>query len=259
MSRILGTAIIFLFVVVCGIALIVTFSRGAVELELLDPEQSSDPKVMEGFRIMKLTPTLASEYSGDLISCNNCHFNGGNSQGGRNNGISLVGVSYEYPRFSKRSGSSIDLSQRISNCFERSLNGKPVPANDSIMESLVAYLNWISKPAEGINDRSWLGLKPLSTKHIPNYEKGKKQYELHCALCHKTDGGGSREIEGDNIPPIFGDQSFNDGAGMNNPATFASFIYLNMPQDDPYLTEEQAIDIAEYVTKQPRPRFRQEQ
>lgn len=264
MSRSILCIALASFAVICGLALYFSFedtqlhftSSAKSKFNLRDPEQSDDPLVVQGFRVMQLTQKLAAEYSGDRISCNNCHFDAGNSPGGKNNGISLVGVTYEYPRFSKRSGRDIDLPERISNCFERSINGKAVPADAPIMQAMIAYLAWISEPVKDIKNRDWLGLPPLKTKHQPDSKQGKKLYELHCASCHGIDGGGKVEEEGNNIPPLWGDDAFNDGAGMNNPHTFGSFIYWNMPLGQPYLTEEQALDIAAYVTKQPRPHFK---
>lgn len=255
MSRIFFYLIVCLFIAVCASALFFSIANAEPEINLIDPQEATDPLVTQGFKIMELTHQLAPQYANDRISCNNCHFNGGNTTGGSNGGISLVGVTEVYPRYSQRSGRSISLEERISNCFERSLNGKPVPANDPIMKALVAYLTWISQPAKGVKDKYWLGLKPIKSDHTPNQHVGFIQYEQHCASCHKSDGNGSHNEMGDSVPPLFGNSSFNDGAGMNNPQTFAAFIFLNMPQGQPYLTKAQALDIAEYVTKQPRPHF----
>jgi len=240
-----------IFVAVCCSALVFTFVDAAPEIELLDPEESTDPLVLEGFNLMQLTPSLAPQYSGDRLSCNNCHFNGGNTQGGSNGGISLVGVVEEYPRLLK--DQEITLAERISLCFERSLNGKSVPAEDPVMKAIIAYLDWISEPAKGMKDKPWLGLRPLKSNHVPDAAHGALQYKLHCAICHKMDGGGSIEERGDSIPPVFGPHAFNDGAGMAQLGPFATFIYHNMPQGQPYLTEEQALDIAAFVTQQERP------
>lgn len=253
MSRIFAYLIIALFVCICISSLFFTLAHAEPQIELIDPEESTDPLVMKGFQIMQQTTKLAPEFAGDKITCNNCHFNGGNTSGGSSGGISLVGVFYEYPK--KMNGQEISLEKRISLCFERSLNGKPVPAGDPIMQAIVAYLRWISAPVKGMKEKPWLGLKPLKTKNTPSAERGLVQYERHCALCHKSDGSGSYEEEGDTIPPLFGPSSFNDGAGMAQLDTFASFTFLNMPQGQPYLTEEQALDIAAYITQQNRPKM----
>ena len=57
-------------------------------------------------------------------------------------------------------------------------------------------------------------------------------------------------------PAVWGMRSFNLGAGITRIRTMAGFLRHNMPYDAPgTLTEQQALDIAAYVTAQPRPDF----
>ena len=62
------------------------------------------------------------------------------------------------------------------------------------------------------------------------------------------------------IPPLWGDDSFNSAAGMSRLETAAAFIRANMPigtdYREPILTEQQAWDVAAFVTSQPRPALR---
>jgi len=59
------------------------------------------------------------------------------------------------------------------------------------------------------------------------------------------------------IPPLWGPDSFNDGAGMARLITIANFVHFNMPHGtdylDPRLTTEDAWDVAAYVVSRPRP------
>lgn len=222
---------------------------------LIDPEEAPPEiheQVMEGFRIFCFTPDHAKQFVGGSLSCTNCHFCGGNMLGGWNGGISLAGVTTTYPKFSKRSNSNITLQERISNCFMRSMNGKAPPLDDPVMTHLVAYLEWISLSFKELKPIPWLGLKPLQAQHQPDPVNGEKVYAAHCARCHQPDGLGATRI-----PPLWGPKSFNDGAGMNTLRMLSSFVYYNMPfeGEKPMLTEEQAIDVASYVIKQPRPHF----
>src|SRR5437868_4689265 len=60
---------------------------------LVDPETAPEkirPLVMKGLYTMLETQKHAPAYAGDRITCTNCHFSGGNTLGGENNGISLV-------------------------------------------------------------------------------------------------------------------------------------------------------------------------
>src|SRR5258707_11544297 len=59
------------------------------------------------------------------------------------------------------------------------------------------------------------------------------------------------------VPPLWGNDSFNDGAGMARLITAANFIHFNMPHGtdylNPQLTPEDAWDVAAYMVSQPRP------
>lgn len=228
---------------------------------LVDPQQAPPDirdSVMRGFNLFMYTPYYAPGFSGNQLSCTNCHFCGGDTIGGKNGGISLVGVVWEYPRFSKRDGKDISLQQRLKNCFERSMNGHAPAFDSEIMLDIIQYLTWISKEVESIKDIPWLGLPTLTSQHTPDPVQGAKEYEKNCQACHKKNGDGGGElglVEGKTIPPLWGPNSFNTGAGMHTIKMLAPFIYLNMPYQQASLTEEQALDIAAYIQTQPRPSF----
>jgi len=224
-----------------------------IKFDLLDPESAPETmltKILYGYHLMLETKQNAPEYAGNTITCNNCHFNGGNTLGGKNRGISLVGVTAVYPQFSKRDGKQISIRDRIANCFQRSLNGS-TPSKDSLqMESLVAYLAWISHEVADAPMLPWLGLDELTSKHTPDEKNGKKIYYASCALCHGYQGEGTT-----GVPPLWGSDSFNDGAGMNTMKMLSSFVWLNMPYGQPVLTQEEALDVAAFIISRPRPHF----
>jgi hypothetical protein len=68
-----------------------------------------------------------------------------------------------------------------------------------------------------------------------------------------TEQGGLRRRD----TPLWGSDSFNDGAGMARLITAANFVHFNMPRGtdylNPQLTVEQAWDVAAYMVSQPRP------
>jgi thiosulfate dehydrogenase len=234
-------------------------------VELNDPEQAPPDirdSVMRGYRLILNTPHYAPENVKNQLSCTNCHFLAGDTLGGRNGGIALVGVTSVYPRFSKRDNKHISLEDRIDNCFQRSMNGISLPHDSQKMKDIVAYLHWISKEVEHIEDIPWLGLKPLKSQHKPNPEAGEKIYTAYCAPCHKEHGEGGgvlTKLEGNSIPPLWGPDSFNDGAGMGRLEIFSSFVYWNMPFQDATLSEDQALDVAAFVLKNPRPHFQKKE
>ena len=56
--------------------------------------------------------------------------------------------------------------------------------------------------------------------------------------------------------PLWGPDSWNDGAGAARVYTLAGIIRYTMPYLDPgSLTDEDAQQVAAYITSQPRPRF----
>lgn len=213
-------------------------------------------EVLYGYEIMLDTHKVLPNNVNNLLSCTNCHFAGGNSTGGRNGGIPLAGVAAAYPDFNPRSNTVIDLSQRIQSCFERSMNGKQIPYDSKEMIALVSYFQWISKNFPIYANVPWLGLKIVKPESEPNIVNGKALYTTHCAGCHQENGSGTSDDSSLRIPPLWGDQSFNDGAGMNKLHFLGSFIFWNMPYMQADLSEQQAFDIAGYILKQPRAKFK---
>lgn len=227
-----------------------------IHFDLLDPEEAPpliSEKVMLGYKIFNDPRKYAPDYAGDRLTCNNCHLYGGNTLGGKNGGISLVGVTTAYPQFSKRNNKVIDLADRLNNCFQRSMNGKPLPKDRPEMQGLLEYLQWISCEVSSLKDVPWLGLDSIESKHVPDSHQGAIVYMNNCSICHGLEGNGS-----EGVPPLWGPDSFNDGAGMCGIEMLSSFILLNMPYQQPTLTPEEALDVAAFVIEQPRPHFQKQ-
>jgi thiosulfate dehydrogenase len=224
--------------------------------------------VMLGYNILMNTQKYAADYVGNDLNCHNCHFDGGITKGGKNGGIYYVGVAAKYPKYRERQDYAADLMTRVNNCFMRSLKGKPLPCDSKEMTALLTYYQWISKWIPIYADISWLGLQKLESDHKPVKKTGQKVYGEICAKCHGENGQGGEKYQQDEIydksksqnhrmsgPPLWGNDSFTDGAGMSKLAVMAAFAYNNMPKGNPHLTKEQALDAAAYVTDQPRPNF----
>jgi len=227
-----------------------------LNFSLRDPNQAPPhirDQILFGYHILLNTPKAVPQYAGDTLSCTNCHFAAGDTSGGKNGGISLAGVAAKYPLFNPKTQTTMDLPARINNCFERSLNGKPLPVESKEMLAIVSYLNWISKGFPSHVTVPWLGLKKLNSTHEGDATQGEKIYQAQCALCHGNNGEGEPQHS---IPPIWGEHAYNDGAGMNVSETLAAFIYLNMPYTDASLSEEEAIDVSAYISQQPRPSYK---
>ncbi len=202
--------------------------------------------VMLGYNILMDTPKYAPQYVGNKLSCKNCHFEAGRTM----KGLSLVGVGAVYPKYKERHHYSVNLVMRTNDCFERSMNGKALPSDSKEMNAIITYYQWISKGLPIYADIPWLRLEPIKSSHGPNPTKGKEVYDQKCMACHGNEGQGTPIA-----PPLWGKDSFNDGAGMAELPKLAAFAHAFMPQGNPNLTTEEALDVSVFVTGQPRPHF----
>jgi thiosulfate dehydrogenase len=202
--------------------------------------------VLLGHNILMDTQKYAARYVGNKLNCKNCHFEAGRSK----DGLSLVGVAATYPQYKRRENYSVDLVTRTNDCFERSMNGKPLPPDSKEMSAIITYYHWISKDLPIYASISWLGLKPIKAARPSDFQKGEQIYAQQCSACHGMDGLGTPIA-----PPLWGTDSFNDGSGMARLENLAAFADHFMPRGNPDLTVDQALDVAAFVTRQPRPHF----
>ena len=192
------------------------------------------------------------------LNCQNCHLDAGTRTFGNNYGA----VASTYPKFRARSGKEEDVNKRVNDCFERSLNGEPLDTNSIEMLAIRAYIMHIGSNVEKGSDAMGSGLKdmPFLDRAVdPN--KGKTVYEAKCQSCHQADGQGTLLADGTaySFPPLWGQHSYNDGAGLLRITTFARYVKYNMPlgatHNSPMLTDEEAWDVAAFVNSMPRPRM----
>ena len=220
----------------------------AAEPQFNPPKPQDAPEdmreaVMLGYNIINDTAQYAGQHVGNELACATCHLEGGTSKAS----ISLVGAAATYPRFSVSHGTSIDLAQKVQDCFARNLNGTP-PAHDSpAMQAVLAYLQWISKDIPVYASLPWTLPAKLDTAHKPDATAGEKVYAESCASCHGDAGDGS--------PPLWGKGAYSDGSTLHNIDTLAVFTHRFMPPEAATLTPEQSLDVAAYVDAQPRPHF----
>ncbi|SOE23475.1 Cytochrome c [Spirosomataceae bacterium TFI 002] len=189
-------------------------------------------------------------------NCQNCHLKAGTQPFGNN----FLGVTAMYPQIRKRSGKMTDIVGRVNGCLQRSLNGKPLDADNPEMAAMVAYITWLGKDSpKGIQPK---GTKVYSIKLLDRAadpQNGEIVYREKCQSCHQQDGQGVLAENGRTYtyPPLWGKHSYNDGAGLYRMSKFAGFVRLNMPfgatYERPMLTDEEAWDIAAFVNSQERP------
>jgi thiosulfate dehydrogenase len=201
----------------------------------------------------------AARYAGNNLACANCHLDGGLKKFG----LLLVGAYADYPAYSWRRGELAGIEDRINSCLTRSMNGRVLPKDSRQLAALSTFLKvlsaGISKDADVIGQGVG-SMALLSRPGDPN--RGRHVYVRRCAECHGENGegirqGGASDALGYLVPPLWGADSFNDGAGMNRLITIANFVHSNMPNGanwaQPLISEDDAWDAAAYVVSQPRP------
>lgn len=249
-------------------------SKVRAQLELAKPETTkfSTPRfanmletanadqVVFGMRLITETKALLPNNVGNGLNCSSCHLNGGTVA----KASPFVGVAAQFPRYAARPGREIDLEERINGCFKRSMNGKPVPKKSKEMQAMVAYFKWMNngyKMDEKIPGR---GIGKIDNTIVPDPANGKKLYQTQCAVCHGVNGEGVQKPDGSYVfPAVWGDESFNIGAGMARTYTAAAFIKSNMPMGHSTrfplghggLSDQEAVDVAEYFSHIKRPDF----
>ncbi|MFA7060394.1 MAG: c-type cytochrome, partial [Pedobacter sp.] len=198
-------------------------------------------------------------FSGNALNCTSCHMDNGAKQFG----LPWMGVSQTYPQYRGREDQVQGLEKRINGCFERSLNGKEMPADSREMKAMVAYVNWLSK--DMTKDVFGLGTpKYEGPNRKADVKIGENVYSRFCMSCHGENGTGYQSMSaggsGSHVAPaLWGSSSYNNGAGMNRLLTTAAFVHSNMPLGTPWnypsITNEDAYDVAAYLSSKERPKM----
>lgn len=250
----------FLFALLCSITshaaiesakkMIVPFSKP--DFTVLAAEADHD-SILRGKQIVENTPLHASQYVGSKLSCANCHLDSGTTP----HAAPWVGIDVRFPQYRSRSGKVDTLSDRVNDCFERSLNGKRLPNGSRELTDILNYMRWLSKGFAKDQEVEGSGMAKVALSREPDLVNGKKVFEAKCAECHQSDGQGRTDSQGKTLyPALWGKNSFNIGAGMARLHTAAGFVKRNMPLGrGGTLSDDEAFDVAAYFTRQERPDF----
>jgi thiosulfate dehydrogenase len=231
------------------------------------PDTNSIPATSEGALIKYGRSLIANTafyfgpkgiiaHSSNGMNCQNCHLDAGTKPWGNN----YSAVYSTYPKFRERRGAVENIFQRINDCFERSLNGKSLDSNSHEMQAMLAYMKWIGKNIPKGKKPAGSGLQQLPfLKRAADKENGKLVYEKNCTTCHGKNGNGILKPDSAAYlyPPLWGNNSYNTGAGLFRLSRFAGYVKDNMPFGATHknykLTNEEAWDVAAFVNSQPRP------
>ena len=195
-------------------------------------------------------------YAGNNLACTNCHL----SAGTKAYSGPLIGVVKRFPQYRGREDKIGTIQERINGCMERSMNGRVLPETGEEMKALVSYLTWLGRYAPDDGKIKGQGFLSISLpERAVDLENGKRIFTVNCVVCHTKEGKGMKKPNGSGYlyPPLWGPDSYNNGAGMTRVITAAQFIKGNMPfgvkYTKPTLTDEEAYDVAGYINQQPRP------
>ena len=242
--------------------------EGKLEYKIPDESTIPDNKFGEMVKYGKelvvntpkyIGPEVSDEkmrFAGNNLTCQNCHLEAGTKPYAG----TFVGTYASFPQYGARGDSIGTLADRINGCMTRSMNGKALPLDSKEMKAIETYMFWLSQgiPLGAANKLQERELYKVDRKMIKQKAadpiKGKVVYDTHCASCHGTNGEGIKNeglATGYINPPLWGQDSYNKGAGMYRTLKAADFIRSNMPlgasKDSPILTDEDAYNVAAYM------------
>ena len=213
--------------------------------------------VRRGEALFTDTATHAGAHMGNTLSCSNCHLDDGRHP----DSAPMWAAWVQYPAYRKKNDHVNSVEERLRGCFTYSLNAQgsevghaPEPG-DPLLTDLEAYMYWLSTDVPVGATMPGRGY-PRLEEPAGGYSaaRGEGLYAAKCATCHGEDGQGASSGGAVVFPPLWGDQSYNWGAGMHRINTAAGFIWANMPLGQPEtLTEQEAWDVAAYINSKPRP------
>lgn len=198
-------------------------------------------------------------YAGNNLACTSCHQNDATKP----YAMPWVGVSATFPQYRGREDDLSTVEERVNGCMQRSMNGKALPLDSREMKAFVTYIHFLSRGipiGASIEGTATFQSKPPNRR--ADLVAGESIYQAQCSACHGANGEGRRvgakgDAQGYLFPPLWGPDSFNNGAGMNRILMAMRFIKHNMPQGVAYtnsiLSDEAAFDVAGYILSKPRP------
>ena len=245
---------IFPFTFVVALLLVARLSAIAQEPASKEPVGDKLAEVVKlGEAIVKSTTThpLSKEYVGNALNCTSCHLdNGKHEKAG-----TFLGAATAYPAWSPRENRVITLEDRVLNCFMRSCNGTRPPLGSQVSVAVTAYITSLSQGQSlRMNSKRPVGPGAIHLLAIKadqaDINRGASLYASRCAECHREDGQGDQDY-----PPVWGERSYNDGAGLSSVENLAAWLKVAMPLDETDLTDQQSLDIAAYVNSHKRSHF----
>ena len=206
-----------------------------------------------GRAIFTNTERYAGEYNGSTnLNCSSCHLDAGRLA----HSSPLWAAFVSYPAYRNKDKKVNTFAARVQGCFQYSMNGTAPPLGDPVLIALDSYAYWLATGAKIDPNMTGRGYPKVPTPTLPrDYARGQQVFEQHCALCHGADGAGQSDAAGQpTFPALWGEKSFNWGAGMASLKNASGFIKANMPLGlAGTLSDQQAWDVATFINSHERP------
>lgn len=198
-------------------------------------------------------------FAGNNLACSSCH----EISATKPFAMPWVGAHATFPQYRAREDEVSTVEERINGCMERSMAGKPLALDSREMKAFVTYIHFLSMNIPTGAKVEGQGLAAFKAPdRRANLEAGSTVFQAKCASCHGAEGAGLRagpagSASGYTFPPLWGKDSFSNGAGMGRLLFASAFIKNNMPlgvtHTQPQLTDDEAYDVAAFVLSKPRP------
>lgn len=209
--------------------------------------------ILRGHDLFTNTQQLRGQNVFNDLNCSSCHL----GDGAQPFSAPVWPAAVILPNYRPKNDHVNSLEERIAGCFSYSMNGQPPEYGSDDLIALAAYHQWLAKgvpiyqPGGSLYGRGYPIEQPAEE---PSYARGEALYQQHCALCHAQDGSGLTVNGHAQFPAVWGDGSYNWGAGITRIFTLAGFIHHNMPLGQPYtMSVQDSWDMADYINSQERP------
>ncbi|QYJ85757.1 c-type cytochrome [Shewanella mesophila] len=255
------------------------------------PQGEFGDKVRLGYQLFVNTQQLRGQYVGNELNCSNCHMDAGrkanasplwaaylaypayrkkndkvNSYQERIQGCFTYSMNGKAPESGSKELVALSAYSYwlvMSGLMDKYKVTGDVPElsdaelvkggkrDDFILPGAIASAMTIDERAK-LAGRGFPAIPKPELAYSP--ERGAEVYTAHCQACHGDNGQGLAIAGVYSLPPLWGPDSFNWGAGMHRVNTAANFIYENMPFGKSIqLTNQQAWDVAAFVVSHERP------
>jgi thiosulfate dehydrogenase len=198
-------------------------------------------------------------YGGNNLACSSCH----EVAATKAFAIPWAGAFAIFPQYRAREDEVSTLEERVNGCMERSMAGKPLPLDSREMKAFITYMHFLSRDVPIGARLEGQGLPAFKApERRADIAAGAKVFQEKCASCHGAEGAGisagpAGSASGYTFPPLWGKDSFNNGAGMSRLLFASGFVKTNMPlgtaYGNPQVTDDQAYDVAAFILSHPRP------